>query len=73
MPSSIIPEKLLLSAREAAKALSISARTLWSMTAPRGPIPCLRLNSRVLYPVDGLKKWIDGETGAAGQKGSGDE
>jgi hypothetical protein len=65
MPSSIIPEKLLLSAREAAKALSISARTLWSMTAPRGPIPCLRLNSRVLYPVDGLKKWIDEQTSQA--------
>jgi len=67
------PEKLLLSAREASIAMSISARTLWSLTAPRGPIPCLRLNSRVLYPVDGLKKWIDAETGAAGEGGSGDE
>ncbi len=55
--------KLLLSAREAAPALSISQRTLWSLTQPRGPIPSIRLGARVLYPVDALQKWIDAQTG----------
>jgi excisionase family DNA binding protein len=59
--------KLLLSVREAAKALSVSERTLWNMTAPRGPIPSIRLGSRVLYSTSALQKWIDGETGAAGE------
>jgi len=45
--------KLLLSAPEAAKALSICEKTLWSMTAPRGDLPCVRFNRRVLYdPAD---------------------
>jgi len=73
MPSSIISEKLLLSAQEASKALSISARSLWARTAPRGSIPSIRLGSRVLYSTSALQKWIDAETGAAGQKGGGDE
>jgi excisionase family DNA binding protein len=52
-------EKLLLSAREAAKVLSISERTLWSQTEPRGKIPVVRMGSRVLYPVDALRQWIE--------------
>ncbi len=63
--SAIITEKLLCSAREAAKALSISERTLWSLTQPRGPIPVLRCGSRVLYSVDALRRWIDAQTGHA--------
>jgi hypothetical protein len=59
MQSSIISDKLLLAAREAARALSISERTLWSMTVPRGPIPCARMGTRVLYSVSALQKWID--------------
>lgn len=56
------PERLLLSARAAAKALSLSERTLWACTAPRGPIPCLRAGKRVLYPVERLRAWIDAAT-----------
>jgi hypothetical protein len=69
MPSSIIPEKLALAAREAAAALSMSERTLWAHTVPRGSIPALRVGSRVLYPVDGLKSWLAAQTGAVEQKG----
>ena len=54
------PPKLLLSAREAA-ALSVSERTLFSLTTPRGPIPSVRLGARVLYPVAALQKWIDAQ------------
>jgi hypothetical protein len=52
------PEKLLLSAREAAKALSVCERTLWSMTMPRGPIPLVRIGNRCLYSTEALRQWI---------------
>ena len=54
--------KLLLTPREAARALGISDRTLWALTEPRGPIPCLRIGTRGLCgavryrPVD-LEQW----------------
>jgi hypothetical protein len=51
--------KLLLSARDAAKSLSICEKSLWSMTAPRGPIPCVRVGVRVLYDPRDLTAWID--------------
>jgi hypothetical protein len=54
--------KLLLSAIEASKALSVCPRTLWGLTHPRGPIPAVRCGTRVLYPVDGLRRWIDAQT-----------
>jgi len=58
--------KLLLSAREAAKALSISERTLYSRTAD-GTLPCVRLGCRRLYDPRALVAWIDNqqEGGAA--------
>jgi predicted DNA-binding transcriptional regulator AlpA len=53
---------LALRPREAAKTLGISARTLWALTAPRGPIPCLRIGhgkrQTVLYPVAELQAWL---------------
>lgn len=49
--------KLLLRPREAAHVLSISERTLWSLTA-RGSVPHLRLGRSVRYPVDRLHRWI---------------
>ena len=62
MTNNLAP-KLLLSAREAARALSVCERTLFSLTAPRGPIPSIRLGSRVLYPVAAIQKWIDAQAG----------
>lgn len=53
---------LSLRPRDAAKALGISTRTLWGLSAPRGPIPCLRVGHgkrpSVLYPVSELKAWL---------------
>jgi hypothetical protein len=47
---------------DAAEYLSISPRTLWEQTDPRGPIPCKRLGSGkrqiVLYPVADLQAWL---------------
>jgi len=53
--------RLLLSSQEAAAALSICQKTLWSITRPRGDLPCVRIGRRVLYAVDELRRWIDAQ------------
>jgi excisionase family DNA binding protein len=53
--------KLLLDAREAARALSICPRTLHTLTAS-GRIPAVRLGRRVLYPLAALEQFIRAET-----------
>ena len=50
--------KLLLSTDEAAKALGVCTKTLWSRTFPRGPIPSVKIGSRVLYSPGDLRNWI---------------
>ena len=49
--------KLSLRPREAAAAIGISARTLWTLTK-RGEIPHTRLGRTVLYPVEALRRWL---------------
>ncbi len=62
-PSSVA--KLLLPAREAAQALSVCEKTLWSITQPRGNLPCVRIGRRVLYDQRDLLAWIDKQKGGA--------
>lgn len=50
---------LLLSARQAAKSLAISAGTLWHYTSPRGPIPVVRIGTRTCYAIKDLEAAID--------------
>ena len=50
--------RLLLSARDAARALSISPRTLYSRTQD-GTLPCVRLGGRRLYDPRALTAWIE--------------
>ncbi len=51
-------EPMLLTARQAAKVLSISERTLWGLTKS-GDIPAVRFGGRnVRYSPDDLKAWI---------------
>jgi excisionase family DNA binding protein len=53
---------MLLTVREAAKALAVSEKTLWSLTTPRGTIPAIRVGERSLrYSVTALAKWIDSQ------------
>ena len=52
------PSRLLLTAREAAAELSISQRTLFSWTAPRGPLPVVRLNRALRYSRTDLEEFI---------------
>ena len=58
-------ESLALRPRDAAKALGISTRTLWALTAPRGPISCVRVGSGkrrvVLYPIAALQAWLSAQ------------
>ena len=49
---------LLLRPNEAARMLSISPRTLWSLTAS-SQIPHVRIGRSVRYSVEGLQRWID--------------
>ena len=50
--------RLLLKPDEAAAALGISARLLWSKTKT-GEIPCLRIGKAMRYSPAALKQWID--------------
>ena len=58
---------LALRPRAAAKALGIGERLLWDLTSPRGPIPSVKVGTCVLYPVDGLKRWLTEQAAKGGQ------
>ncbi len=66
---------LALRPREAARALGISQRTLWALTAPRGPIPCVRIGSgkrsAVLYRVADLEAWLAARSSASTEPAKG--
>ena len=59
-PAPIGVEPLLISARDAARMLAVSERTLWAWTSPRGTLACVRRpgSGRVLYSVETLRRWI---------------
>lgn len=50
-------EPLALRAVDAARALGISERTLWSLTA-RGVVPHVKLGAVTLYPLPALRSWL---------------
>lgn len=50
--------RLLLTPREAAETLSVCEKSLWSLTAPRGPLKCVRLGRSVRYSLDALREFI---------------
>ena len=49
--------RLALRPKEAAKALGIGERLLWSMTN-RNEVPHVKLGRATLYPIDLLKDWL---------------
>ncbi len=67
--SSPIAPKLLLTPPEAADALSLCEKTLWSMTYPRGDLRSTRIGRAVRYSVSELERWI----AAREQEGAHDE
>ena len=54
-------EKLSLRSREAAQALGISERTLWSL-CQRDEIPHVKTGRVVLFPIASLKQWLEEQT-----------
>ncbi len=53
------PGRLALRSREAAQALGISERLLWTMTQ-QGKVPHTRVSKGVIvYPIDALRRWLD--------------
>jgi len=54
-PKDIDP--LLLSPRQASRALAISERTLWTLTKA-GTVPHIRIGKLVRYSVDALREYI---------------
>lgn len=53
--------------REAARALGLSERTLWSLTK-KGSIPHVRVGRAILYSVDGLRDWLTQKNQIEGAK-----
>jgi len=56
------PAPLAVDAKTAARMLSIGVRKLWDLSAPRGPIPCAKVGTRVLYRVADLEAWLLAES-----------
>ena len=51
--------KLLLTSAETCEALGVSRKTLYLLSAPRGPIPTVSIGkSGIRYSVATLQKWI---------------
>jgi excisionase family DNA binding protein len=50
-------QPMLLTARQAAKALSVCEKTLWTL-AQRGEIPAVRIGRAVRYDPRDLDAWI---------------
>jgi hypothetical protein len=58
MSTETVQPRLLIPPKDAAAALSLSRRTLWALTAPRGSIPVVRIGRAVRYDLDALRVWI---------------
>lgn len=59
--------RLALRPKEAARALGIGERLLWSLTN-QGRIPHVRLGKAIVYPVGELDRWL-AERAAEGVRG----
>lgn len=55
-------EKLALNSKEAAAALGVSLPTFYDLSN-RSDFPVIRVGRRVLVPVDGLRRWLDEQSG----------
>jgi excisionase family DNA binding protein len=50
-------EPILIGAREAAKALGVCERTVWTLTQDEG-LPFIKVGRRVLFDPQDLKEWV---------------
>jgi hypothetical protein len=63
--STPLSTRLLLTPREAAVALALCEKTLWSVTQPRGDLRAVRIGRAVRYDVADLRTFIEQRKGAA--------
>lgn len=64
----MMQEKLAMNSKEAAAALGVSLPTFFELSH-RSDFPVIRVGRRVLVPVDGLRRWLDEQSGA-GREGA---
>lgn len=51
-------ERLTASVSEAAQMLGVSERMIYKLTKD-GRLPCKKIGTRVLYPIDGLRRFVN--------------
>ncbi len=56
---------LALCPRDAARALSISEKSLWNLTKPRGPLPAAKIGRLVRYDLRDLLAFLDAQKAVA--------
>ena len=59
--------RLALRPAEAARALGLSERTLWTL-ADAGTVPSVRVGKLRLFPVAVLQRWLIAQAGQAGKE-----
>ena len=58
----------LMTADEVVQVLRVTDRTLWSGTAPRGPLPVSRIGRSVRYSSDAIQQFIASRVQTIGSK-----
>jgi excisionase family DNA binding protein len=66
-PDGSLSLSLAVGRRDAARALGISERLLWSWTN-QGRIPHVRIGHRVLYPRADLERWLSEQSAKGGRR-----
>ena len=56
------PTRLALRARDAARAIGVSPRLLWTLTKQK-LIPHVRIGRVIVYPVSELQRWLAEQAG----------
>ncbi len=61
------PPRLALRPKEAARAMGISERLLWTWTNA-GEIPHVRMGKAIIYPVHVLREWLAKQAGKGAKR-----
>jgi hypothetical protein len=62
----LAPSVPLLTPPQTAKLLSICEKTLWSISAPRGPLPVVKIGRNVRYCLTDLNAYIESQRQTGG-------
>ncbi len=59
--------QLAVNAEELSKLIGLSTDTIYTLKS-QGRIPYIKIGRRVLFPVEGIKKWLDENTTTATER-----